>query len=107
VLPTNAQGLRVHRAPGIPHALGWAEFIHSSGASRREIARLRSARPSFPGREIKHSCQMPPLEYIGRHADIMTIAGGLIIHDDQAKPALRNKQADLIAIGRKILNDPN
>jgi 2,4-dienoyl-CoA reductase-like NADH-dependent reductase (Old Yellow Enzyme family) len=60
-----------------------------------------------PGREIKHSCQMPPLEYIGRHADIMTIAGGPITRGDQAKPALRNKQADLIAGGRKILNDPN
>jgi len=50
---------------------------------------------------------MPPLEYIGRHADIMTIAGGPITRGDQAKPALRNKQADLIAGGRKILNDPN
>jgi 2,4-dienoyl-CoA reductase-like NADH-dependent reductase (Old Yellow Enzyme family) len=50
---------------------------------------------------------MPQLEYIGRHADIMTIAGGLITYRDQTKPALRNKQADLIAGGRKILNDPN
>jgi 2,4-dienoyl-CoA reductase-like NADH-dependent reductase (Old Yellow Enzyme family) len=50
---------------------------------------------------------MPQLEYIGRHADIMTIAGGLITHRDQTESALRNKQADLIAGGRKILNDPN
>src|SRR5260370_14465397 len=34
--------LRVQRAPGIPHALEGAEdFMHDSGASRREVAKLR------------------------------------------------------------------
>jgi hypothetical protein len=33
--------LRVQRAPGIPHALFWGEgFMQSSGAQRREIAKL-------------------------------------------------------------------
>src|ERR1700737_3165103 len=41
VLTTNAQGLRVQRAPGFPCALclRGAKFMHSSGASRREIER--------------------------------------------------------------------
>ena len=30
--------LRVHCAPGIPHALIWAKDMHNSGASRRGIA---------------------------------------------------------------------
>jgi hypothetical protein len=39
VLTTNAHGLRVHRAPGIPHALIRAKkFQHDSGASRRGVA---------------------------------------------------------------------
>src|ERR1700680_1897604 len=29
---------RVQRASGVPHALFWAEEMHTSGASRREIA---------------------------------------------------------------------
>jgi hypothetical protein len=40
VLPTIAHGLRVQRAPGIPHALYslGERFLHNSGKSCREIA---------------------------------------------------------------------
>jgi tRNA-dihydrouridine synthase len=37
----------------------------------------------------------------------MTIAVGLIIHGDQAEQILQHGQADLIAVGREILNNPN
>ncbi|MBV9563690.1 MAG: NADH:flavin oxidoreductase/NADH oxidase [Bradyrhizobium sp.] len=59
------------------------------------------------GREIKYSYQVPLSEYVRRHADIMTMAVGLIIHGDQAERILQEGQADLIAIGREILNNPN
>jgi 2,4-dienoyl-CoA reductase-like NADH-dependent reductase (Old Yellow Enzyme family) len=59
------------------------------------------------GAEIKYNYQVPLSEYVRRHADIMTMAVGLIIHGDQAEQILRNGQADLIAIGREILNNPN
>jgi 2,4-dienoyl-CoA reductase-like NADH-dependent reductase (Old Yellow Enzyme family) len=42
-----------------------------------------------------------------RHADIMTMAVGLIIHGNQAEQILQGGQADLIAVGREILNNPN
>jgi len=59
------------------------------------------------GKEIKYSYQVPLSEYVRRHADIMTMAVGLIIHGDQAEDILRAGQADLIAVGREILNNPN
>jgi len=59
------------------------------------------------GKEIKYSYQVPLSDYVKRHADIMTMAVGLIIHGDQAEQILRNKQADLIAVGRESLNNPN
>ena len=59
------------------------------------------------GKEIKYNYQVPLAEYVRRHADIMTMAVGLIIHGDQAEQILRDKQADLIAVGREILNNPN
>ena len=59
------------------------------------------------GKEIKYSYQVPLSEYVKRHADIMTMAVGLIIHGDQAEQILRDRQADLIAVGREILNNPN
>jgi len=37
----------------------------------------------------------------------MTMAVGLIIHGDQAEEILQNGKADLIAIGREILYNPN
>jgi hypothetical protein len=59
------------------------------------------------GKEIKYNYQVPLSEYVKRHADIMTMAVGLIIHGDQAEQILRDGQADLIAVGREILNNPN
>jgi len=59
------------------------------------------------GREIRYGYQVPLSEYVRRHADIMTMAVGLIIHGDQAEQILSNGQADLIAVGREILNNPN
>ena len=58
------------------------------------------------GKEIKYNYQVPLAEYVRAHADIMTMAVGLIIHGDQAEQILRDKQADLIAVGREILNNP-
>src|SRR5258708_15842116 len=59
------------------------------------------------GKESKASSQVPLSEDVKRHADIMTMAVGLIIHGDQAEQILRDKQADLIVVGREILNNPN
>jgi 2,4-dienoyl-CoA reductase-like NADH-dependent reductase (Old Yellow Enzyme family) len=59
------------------------------------------------GKEIKFGYQVPLSQYVKRHADIMTMAVGLIIHGDQAEQILQDGQADLIAVGREILNNPN
>ena len=59
------------------------------------------------GNEIKFNYQVPLLDYVRSHADIMTMAVGLIIHGDQAEEILQNGKADLIAVGREILNNPN
>jgi 2,4-dienoyl-CoA reductase-like NADH-dependent reductase (Old Yellow Enzyme family) len=61
----------------------------------------------FLDREIKYGDQWPSSEYVRRHADIMTMAVGLIIRRDRAEQILPDNQADLIAIGREILNNPN
>ncbi|NYI71715.1 2,4-dienoyl-CoA reductase-like NADH-dependent reductase (Old Yellow Enzyme family) [Naumannella cuiyingiana] len=51
--------------------------------------------------------QVPYAEQIRREADIMTMAVGLIIHADQAESILRDGDADLVAIGREFLYNPN
>jgi 2,4-dienoyl-CoA reductase-like NADH-dependent reductase (Old Yellow Enzyme family) len=40
-------------------------------------------------------------------ADIRTMAVGLIIHADQAEGILEAEHADMIALGRELLHNPN
>ena len=61
----------------------------------------------FLGREIEYGDQSPFSEYVRLHADIMTMAVGLILRGDRVEQILPDNQADLIAIGREILNNPN
>ena len=51
--------------------------------------------------------QVPHAERIRRDAEIMTMAVGLIIHADQAESIVQKGQADLVAIGRELLHNPN
>ncbi|MBA4489603.1 NADH:flavin oxidoreductase/NADH oxidase [Paracoccus sp. S1E-3] len=67
---------------------------------------LTSAVPNF-FRLNSFGYQVPYAEQIRREADIMTMAVGLIIHADQAEEILQRRQADLVAIGREFLYNPN
>ncbi len=51
--------------------------------------------------------QLPFAEAVRHGAGIPTMAVGLIVEPDQAEGALRDGQADLIAIGRQALVEPN
>ncbi|ABD05592.1 NADH:flavin oxidoreductase/NADH oxidase [Rhodopseudomonas palustris HaA2] len=51
--------------------------------------------------------QVPFAETIRKEAEIPTIAVGLILHPDQAESIVEQGQADLVAIGREALFDPN
>lgn len=51
--------------------------------------------------------QVPYADEIRRAADIATIAVGLILHPQQAEDVLAKGHADLVAIGREALFDPN
>jgi 2,4-dienoyl-CoA reductase-like NADH-dependent reductase (Old Yellow Enzyme family) len=51
--------------------------------------------------------QIPFAERVKREAGLMTMAVGLILTPQQAEEALQAGRADLIAIGREALYDPN
>jgi 2,4-dienoyl-CoA reductase-like NADH-dependent reductase (Old Yellow Enzyme family) len=51
--------------------------------------------------------QVPFAETVRQQAEIPTIAVGLILHPDQAEEIVEKGQADLVAIGREALFDPN
>ncbi|MCM2250938.1 MAG: NADH:flavin oxidoreductase/NADH oxidase [Ramlibacter sp.] len=55
----------------------------------------------------RYGFQLPYAERVRNDAGIATIAVGLIVDPWQAEQALQTGQADLIAIGRQALQDPN
>ncbi|HEY4254662.1 MAG TPA: NADH:flavin oxidoreductase/NADH oxidase [Roseomonas sp.] len=59
------------------------------------------------GKAHGYGYQVPHAERIRAEAAIATMAVGLIIHADQAEAILRAGRADLVAIGREMLHNPN
>ena len=51
--------------------------------------------------------QVPYSDTIRREADMLTMAVGLIVHAEQAEEILEKGQADIIALAREILYNPN
>ena len=73
----------------------------SGGALGPATAAAKPLTPRVPG------FQVPFAQAIRSRADIATMAVGLILDAHQAEAALQSGQADLIAVGREALNDPN
>ena len=64
-------------------------------------------RPVDGSGPVGYGYQVPFAERLRRDADIMSMAVGLIVHADQAEEILQKGQADLIALGRELLYNPN
>lgn len=60
-----------------------------------------SPKPLTYGYQVEHA------ERIRREAGIKTMAVGLIVHADHAETILREGQADMVALGRELLQNPN
>ena len=58
-------------------------------------------------RAKKYGYQVPYAESIRREAGVMTMAVGHIVHADQAEAILREGRADLTALAREIMYNPN
>lgn len=73
----------------------------SGGILGSASAPAKTVMPRVPG------FQLPFSERIRKELGLQTMAVGLILDAHQAEAALRAGQADLIAIGREMLYDPN
>lgn len=65
---------------------------------------LPGALPSAP---VGYGYQVPYADQLRREADIQTMAVGLIVHAEQAEHILQQGQADLVALAREMLYNPN
>ena len=65
---------------------------------------MTSKAPSVP---LGYGYQVPFAEKLKREAGVMTMAVGLIVHAEQAERILQEGRADLIALARELLYNPN
>jgi 2,4-dienoyl-CoA reductase-like NADH-dependent reductase (Old Yellow Enzyme family) len=63
--------------------------------------------PLEQGQPPRYGYQVPYAAQIRKAADIKTMAVGLIVHADQAEKILSSGAADVVAIGREMLHNPN
>ena len=63
--------------------------------------------PNDSARAKHYGYQVPYAEKIRTEADVMTMAVGHIVHADQAESILQEGRADLVALAREILYNPN
>ena len=56
---------------------------------------------------VGYGYQVPYAEKIRTEAEMMSMAVGLIVHAEQAEEILQSGQADLIALARELLYNPN
>ena len=63
--------------------------------------------PMESARAKHYGYQVPYAEKIRREAQVMTMAVGHIVHADQAEAILREGRADLCALAREIMYNPN
>jgi len=73
----------------------------SGGIMGSATAATKTLLPRVPG------FQLPFADKVRKEAGVMTMAVGLILTPQQAEEALQAGNADLIAIGREALYDPN
>ncbi len=73
----------------------------SSGGTLGRLSPMDSARAKTYG------YQVPYAERIRREAGVMTMAVGHIVHADQAEAILQGGRADMVALAREIMYNPN
>jgi len=66
---------------------------------------MTGARPNAA--PLGYGYQVPSAEHVKREGHIKTMAVGLIVHADQAEAILQEGRADLAALAREILYNPN
>jgi 2,4-dienoyl-CoA reductase-like NADH-dependent reductase (Old Yellow Enzyme family) len=90
---------------GLAQSVNLAKWVKPKGVDVIDCS--SGGMTSNPVGEVGYGYQVPYAERIRAEADILTMAVGLIVHADQAEEILQRGQADLIALAREILYNPN
>ena len=93
----------------VEDSAGFAKELHAKGVDVIDCSSGGMSGGSVvdPGRPPGYGYQVAYAAGVRKIAQVMTMAVGHIIHADQAEQILRDGSADLVAIGREMLHNPN
>jgi 2,4-dienoyl-CoA reductase-like NADH-dependent reductase (Old Yellow Enzyme family)/thioredoxin reductase len=86
----------------------FAKFLEKGGADVIDVSAgvLESAERTVPPMAVEHGCNVGLAEEIKRHINLPVICVGRIKTPEEAEQILQKKSADLIAMGRALIADP-
>jgi 2,4-dienoyl-CoA reductase-like NADH-dependent reductase (Old Yellow Enzyme family) len=93
---------------GPPQSVALAKIVKAKGVDVIDCSSGgMMGRPVVSAGPVSYGYQVPYAETLRREANILSMAVGLIIHADHAEQILQKGQADLIALARELLYNPN
>ena len=91
----------------VDHSVALARIVKDKGVDVIDCSSGGMTNGPIKGKPPGYGYQVPYAERIRNEAGIKTMAVGLIVHADQAEEILEKGQADLIALARELLYNPN
>ena len=91
----------------VDHSVALARIVRDKGVDVIDCSSGGMTSGPIKGKPPGYGYQVPYAERIRKEAGIKTMAVGLIVHADQAEEILEKGQADLIALAREMLYNPN
>ncbi len=98
----------VEGGSSLGEAKGFAKLLEQEGADVIDVSVgvLESAERTVPPMAVEHGCNIGLAEEIKRHIRVPVIGVGRIKSLEEAERILQKKSADLVAMGRALLADP-
>ncbi len=98
----------VEGGSSLAEAKGFAKLLEKGGADVIDASAgvLESAEKTVPPMALEHGCNVGMTEEIKRHINLPVICVGRIKTLEEAERILQKKSADLIAMGRALIADP-
>jgi 2,4-dienoyl-CoA reductase-like NADH-dependent reductase (Old Yellow Enzyme family)/thioredoxin reductase len=98
----------VEGGSSLAEAKVFAKFLEKGGADVIDVSAgvLESAERTVPPMAVEHGCNVGLTEEIKRHINLPVICVGRIKTLEEAELILQKKSADLIAMGRALIADP-
>ncbi len=93
---------------GLEEALRLAPLLEQNGADYLHVSAgvYGSKQLTIPSMYVEHGCFVHLAEAVKRQVSIPVVAVGRIKRPEMAEAILRDKKADMIALGRSLLADP-